>query len=54
MTDPQTPTDDKPLTPEEMKEANNRARNVPTRPGWISMLAALCFVAGLALFVTNF
>lgn len=54
MTDPQTQTDDKPLTPEEMKEANNRARKVPTRPSWIALVVALGFFSGLAAFVTQF
>ncbi len=54
MSETQTPAQESaPVSPEEMKDINNRARGQPTRPGLIAMIAALVFIGGLATFMFN-
>ena len=42
------------LTPQDVQTVNDSNRSVPTRPGWIAVLAFLVFVGGLGAFMFNF
>jgi hypothetical protein len=41
------------VTPEDVKQANDRSRKFPTRPGWRAVIAAVAFFVGFAFYVTH-
>jgi hypothetical protein len=41
------------VTPEDVKQANDRVRRVPTRPGWRALIAVIAFLTGFAFYVTH-
>lgn len=55
MSDPkigEAPPEDPEAKAEHMKNINDQAREVPTRPGWIAGLAVVAFLGGFVVYMT--
>lgn len=54
MSEPQVSSENSPVTPQEMKESNNRVRKDATRPGWIAVVGVIVFFGGLVAYISHF